>query len=438
MSPSPAALLDQSEQVRQELALSFDEGVLHVLSASPRSLGSSSSFSACASTSASSWMAATTRVICAGSGCRWFFSKSWLALSFQWSLAASHCSLRSAPQLEPAHADQIAVPHAASPSGWPSAGGAHRQLAWRGGIHPTRASRAPSAPCTCPGPGPAVPGSPGPGAGPYRRSWSSLPDGPERVGLLVHGEPPLARRGASVRPGAAGVWPARTPVSARSTNVCLPAEWTTRPAPGAAGLGQASDATRHCWSSSEADRGRPSPAPAAGPGQLGHGIAQLALYSCSPALNIRTASVEVILAAVIERFPAAARTAVRPTSVRRLPGRCRTSGIRIADTRRCAPPCAQIRHVPIVVLQEAADHLHAFVELVTELLVLLVAPGGAQGGQLIGQRPRPLAQIGVELLQTPRRIPAVLPDRQRLAAWQLLPIPNYSLPAARAVKATRR
>ena len=65
----------------------------------------------------------------------------------------------------------------------------------------------------------------------------------------------------------------------------------------------------------------------------------------------------------------------------------------------------QIGHVLVGCFGKAHQDLHVRVELLDEFLVLLIAPGGVQGGQLIGQRRGSFTQVGVELLETLRELP---------------------------------
>ena len=86
----------------------------------------------------------------------------------------------------------------------------------------------------------------------------------------------------------------------------------------------------------------------------------------------------------------------------------------------------QVRHMAFIVLQETGDHLHAFFELQAEFLVLLIPPRGAQGSQLVRQRTAVFAQIVVEFLQVPGKIPQFFRIDNRLRHDSILPIPNYS------------
>src|SRR5262245_40133348 len=65
----------------------------------------------------------------------------------------------------------------------------------------------------------------------------------------------------------------------------------------------------------------------------------------------------------------------------------------------------QIRHVLVRGVGEPQQHLHIRVELLGELAMLLVPPGGIELGQLIGQCCRSIAQRTVELLQALGKLP---------------------------------
>jgi hypothetical protein len=59
----------------------------------------------------------------------------------------------------------------------------------------------------------------------------------------------------------------------------------------------------------------------------------------------------------------------------------------------------QERGVFVGGFDRAADELHVLLELFGELLLLLIAPSGAQGVKLTGQGGHPLLKLGVEELE---------------------------------------